>query len=186
MILPDQINQYKNFVEVLCEKANSDKSITFIESTGDTRLLYREVYNKALRILGALQSLGIKQGNELVFQFTGNSNFVSAFWACLLGGIIPVPITVPNNAKNVHKIINVWKVLNNPFLITTESDFLTLRNYVAKEALESEFAELEGKTVFFERIENNTNNGVINTPEENDIALIQFSSGSTSTPKGMF
>lgn len=185
MALPDKIDQFGNLTEVLCEKVNSQKSITFIESTGDTHLLYKDVFNKALRILGGFQLLGVKPGNELVFQFKSNLNFVTTFWACLLGGFVPVPITVPESAKNVHKIMNVWKVLKTPFLIINESEFLSLRNKIEKEGLDSELACLEGKTIFYESIENNTNNGIINTPKETDIALIQFSSGSTSTPKGV-
>lgn len=185
MISSDKIDQFGNLVEVICEKVNSQKSITFIESTGDTHLLYKDVFNKALRILGGFQSLGIKPGNELVFQLKSNLNFVTAFWACLLGGFIPVPIAVPENSKNIHKIMNIWKVLKNPFLITNKSEFLSLRNKIEKEGLGSEIAALEGKTIFYENIENNADNGIINTPKENDIAFIQFSSGSTSTPKGV-
>ena len=53
---------------------------------------YATLHAEALRVLGFLQRQGVQRGHEVVFQLEHNRDFVTALWACLLGGIIPVPL----------------------------------------------------------------------------------------------
>jgi fatty-acyl-CoA synthase len=185
MISTARILSYRNLVEVLLDKEQSDQGITFIENNGDVHLKYRDILLNARGILGNLQSRGIKPGDELVLLLRRNRDFVAVFWACLLGGIIPVPLTFPENSKHLQKALNVWKTLYNPFLITAGGDMLTIRNYAEKAGAGERLDELSVKTVWLEDTVDAGAPGNYRVPEETEIAFIQFSSGSTNEPKGV-
>jgi acyl-CoA synthetase (AMP-forming)/AMP-acid ligase II/acyl carrier protein len=53
---------------------------------------YSYTLQRARRILGGLQKLGMVPGDKIVLHFRNCENFVPALWATLLGGIIPVPV----------------------------------------------------------------------------------------------
>ena len=62
----------------------------------------------------------------LIFQFQDSLSFLKIFWACILGGIIPAPVGVPevydhSNAL-VQKLINVVKLLEHPMIIGERTD----------------------------------------------------------------
>jgi acyl-CoA synthetase (AMP-forming)/AMP-acid ligase II len=185
MISTARILSYRNLVEALLDKEQSDQGITFIETSGDVHLKYRDILVIARRILGNLQSRGLKPGDELVVLLRRNRDFVAVFWACLLGGIIPVPLTFPENTKQLQKVLNVWEVLYHPFLITAGGDLLTIRNYAEKAGVGERLDHLCVKTVWMEDMVDSGAPGNCRKATETEIAFIQFSSGSTNDPKGV-
>ena len=172
--------------EILIKNIESgdNKGITFIEGNGNTDFLsYKQLYLQALYVLNALQEKGIKPGNELMFQFKSNKSFLITFWACILGKIIPVPITFGVNKGIFNKVINVWNTLNNPYLI---SDFPTWPKKISPyfEAEEQTLGEIHNNFILYQDL-NFTKKGTIVPTTLNDLAYLQFSSGSTGDSKGV-
>ena len=50
---------------------------------------YGELYERALGILFHLQKLGARPGDKLIIYLANNEQFLDAFWAGMLGGIVP-------------------------------------------------------------------------------------------------
>src|SRR4051812_24631770 len=120
--------------DIIRDKAHLQHSgVTFIEG-GDKEefMAYSELYQAALLALSVLQEDGMQPGDELVFQLNDNKSFVIAFWACILGGIIPVPLSVGLNEGHVLKVFNVWKVLRAPRLITSGGVYTRIRSLSEK------------------------------------------------------
>jgi polyketide synthase PksJ len=179
-------NDFKSLTDVLINSAKCEQGITFIESENDEDFLsYKELYQKAASVLDNLQQAGLKPGDEMLFQVKGSRDFLVLFWACLLGKIIPVPLTLANNEEYGLKVINVWKILKNPYLATFKKQQEWLQAYAANNQGLEFFKKIKERTFFIEDIEEAAGTGKIHSQGESDIAYIQFSSGSTGSPKGV-
>ncbi len=165
-------------------ESGDQTGITLIDSENQVEYIsYKKLYMEARGMLHVLQEKGIKPGDELVFQFLSNKNFLVTFWACVFGKIIPVPIVFGVNIDIMRKIRKVWGRLNNPYLIT---DLPTLKDSW-KEYLQNDsetFVDIDYRFIFLGEITYSKLATVL-PGDSSDTVFIQFSSGSTGNPKGI-
>ncbi len=186
--MPDIRNavKYKTLVEAILDKPGNNKGIHFIMNREKEFFLsYDALLKKALHLLCIFQEKGLQPGEQLVFQVEDNCDFVTAYWACLLGKIIPVPVTVGNNDEYRLKLLNIWEILDKPHLIASKKFLENLEGFASQKNLEEIFVGIAANTVFSEEIGGSGEEGAIHMPDAHDLAFIQFSSGSTGTPKGV-
>ncbi len=180
------MRNYITLVDVIQGNAIDDIGITFISNGSDDQYLsYKELYQKSLRLLRSLQECGVKPGNEVVFQLDDNESFIIAFWGCVLGGMIPVPITVGLNDEHRRKLFKIWRVLNSPYLLTKQGIVDKLTEKLSPDMLEDLTDNVLHRTILFEALVNNSEEGAIFRLSSDSPAFIQFSSGSTGNPKGV-
>ncbi len=164
-----------------------EKGITFILNDNvEQYYSYSDLYTSAVYILGNLQKAAVKPGDEMIFQISGEKEFICTFWACLLGGIIPVPLSIGNNDAHRKKLFKVWNMLKNPYFITEANIYESLKKFSSThEAYLDTLDKNIEKTLFIENMYTTTEEYHIHNAASSDIAFIQFSSGSTGTPKGV-
>ena len=174
-----------SFVQALKKRSSLEKKgIRFINSgTEELYLSYKDLYHKSLYMLHNLQEEGLKKGDLVIFQFEENHHFLISFWACLLGGIIPVPVSVGRNEMRLDKVLKIWEMLGDPFLLGNKKILQKLihpnDSNLLSEGLNREKV-LEVESLLYEKQQ-----GQLVESQGKDLAYIQFSSGSTSSPKGV-
>jgi amino acid adenylation domain-containing protein/non-ribosomal peptide synthase protein (TIGR01720 family) len=176
--------QFKNLIQVIEKNAREDKGITFITQNKEEYISYKRLYHRALHVLYNLQQQGLEVGDEVIFQVVKDDDFLYNFWACILGGFIPVPMPPAINEEQRSKLFRIWKILKNPHLITTKKIIGTLSQSDDAE-IKYLLDEIYNNTIFVENLTQEIEEGIIYKCSQEDVAFIQFSSGSTGDPKGV-
>ncbi len=175
----------KNFVDLLENRAQGslDRTAYLFLTDGEaqsTSLTYQELDRNARAIAAYLQSIDA-QGSRALLLYPSGLDFISAFFGCLYAGVTAVPAYPPRlnqNGDRLRAIITDAQVtlalttfsLADRFepLLSSAQD-LSLLQWVATDRISTEEARKW-------------------TPpslQSNDLALLQYTSGATGTPKGV-
>jgi acyl-CoA synthetase (AMP-forming)/AMP-acid ligase II/acyl carrier protein len=162
------------------------RSITYLEGENDERAVaYGELYERALGILHHLQRLGAKRGDKLILFLGNNEQFIDAFWAAVLGGIVPVPVALGISDEHRHKLLRIARQLGKPFLYTDRRSLDRIGAFASGAGAGEVFEGLRSRAFVVDDLEDVSRPGEIHRAKPGDTAFIQFSSGSTSEPKGV-
>jgi acyl-CoA synthetase (AMP-forming)/AMP-acid ligase II/acyl carrier protein len=177
---------YTTLVDLLENNRGVDRSVCYIDGeNSERRVAYGDLHTRALGILHHLQSLGAGRGDKMIIFLADNEQFIDGFWAAVAGGIVPVPLAVGISDEHRHKLLRVAGKLGNPWLYTDAKNLERLEALAVRVGESKRFAELKARSFLVESITDIARAGKPHRPAVDDTAFIQFSSGSTSEPKGV-
>lgn len=180
---------YESLSAALAARAAQNTSapaLTFIEAEGrEYTLTANELQSRALGVLHHLQAAGAVPGSETILLLEGNRPFIDAFWACMLGGVIAVPLAPGNADEHRAKFFRVMDRLRNPGLCTDARTYARIEAYAETHNLKPALERLRGRTLLLDQVSDVSQPGKPHAAQAEDIAFVQYSSGSTSQPKGV-
>jgi len=175
------MDNFRSLVAVLARRAAEqadDRAYVFVSDRGteEAALTFRQLHDAA-SALAARLSAAARPGDRAILVFPPGLEFLVAFFGCLMAGIIAVPMMMPrrNSARDASAAI-----LANctPALALTTSASALRGDPQARFA----FANIRWIEVDLGR------DGAaadLPAPAPDDIAFLQYTSGSTSEPKGV-
>ena len=147
---------------------------------------YGQLLTEAATILGSLRQRGLKPQDKVILQVVNPRYFLSCFWACLLGGFVPLPLGVAPSYSQEHNqgrlLIEAYQLcsLEAPPLIVTEGELgETISSFTVACGIENAQIALV-ENLLPGKLDRNFYRGKID-----DLALLLFTSGSTGNPKGV-
>lgn len=173
----------KTLTEVLQRAAqNSTKGIIYIQPDGTEKVQsYGELWQDAQRILAGFRKLELKPQDKVIFQLEDNQDFICAFWGCVLGGFVPVPISIASTYEQVNtttsKLQNTWQMLGKPLVLTSASLAPNIDGL-------SKLLNLENLQIAtIDQLRECEPDFNLHQSQPEDLAILFLTSGSTGIPK---
>jgi len=171
---------------MLDDRSRGTGAIGYLEGEGAEKSLpLAKLRQRALGILHHLQRIGAQPGDTLILHVASNEQFIDAYWACLYGGIVPVPVVAGISDEHKQKLLRIAKQLGNPLLYTDRKLRERLATFAATQGEPEAWTALKPRTFLVDQLDDISREGTPAKVTTDQTAFIQFSSGSTSEPKGV-
>ncbi|MEZ4298708.1 MAG: fatty acyl-AMP ligase [Polyangiaceae bacterium] len=176
----------RTFIDVLRDNAShADRAVTFMRGNGEERRVsYPDLWAEARRRAHALLGLGLQKGDRVALILPEPDEFVLTFIAALTAGVVAVPMYPPQTLAKMEAygetVRHVLAASGARVLVTNETlEPLIRQHLLAGEgdtllALERDLRGAEG-----------SEDAPLPEVTLADLAFLQFTSGSTSKPKGV-
>ena len=139
---------HDSLMHILRDAREMDREIQFFDSEHDeSKLSFSELWHEAVELLGDLHHRGMTSGDELIIFTKSNRKFVVAFWASILGGIVPVPVAVGISDEHRFKLFRILSQLRRGTLYTEPDLLERLMGFASSRKLADIAAQLRQHTI---------------------------------------
>ncbi|MCP4701722.1 MAG: SDR family NAD(P)-dependent oxidoreductase [Gammaproteobacteria bacterium] len=157
-----------------------DERIVFIDREGqEQRQTYAAFLTAAEAVLAGLRQAGLQPEDKVILLLTHNQDILSAFWACVLGGFLPVIMAPPPSYREANsdldRLVHVYSHLQGPFILTDEIERASIKDL--------EQCATPAHILFAEELRRCEPDSRHHAAQADDIALFSLTSGSTGAPK---
>ncbi|NUQ76473.1 MAG: fatty acyl-AMP ligase [Polyangiaceae bacterium] len=164
--------------------ASTNTGYRFISEDSDAEPFFTHggIERASARFGGALQAMGLGKGDRVALILPDNTDFVFAFLGAVRAGIIPVPIYPPTGlGKLAGYLENTLHIVakSGAKVLLTNGDIKLMLGTIQEKAPELR------KIVAVESVRHMREELKPEKIDLDDVCFLQFTSGSTSRPKGV-
>lgn len=175
----------RTFIDALRSNAtDSARAVTFVRTNGqERRVSYPELWAEAAGRAKALREFGWAKGDRIGLILPEPDEFVLSFMGALVAGLVAVPMYPPPTLAKMDAygdtVRHVLHASGARGLVTSD----TMKAFVESQLLDGR----ESRNIVFERdIRGQTlDDRALPDVGPDDLAFLQFTSGSTAQPKGV-
>jgi acyl-CoA synthetase (AMP-forming)/AMP-acid ligase II len=164
---------------VLERRATSPNGFTFLDSSGVLESwTFGDLARIARRCAGAWIELGVRPGDRVGVLGSTSPDLVAAIFGCWAAGAVAVPLAVPLRLTDPDALVEEIRSR----LRKARADVLA---FDPRFEMFPDLMTLTGRTVSLDALRASGRDAPFASPAPDDVALIQFTSGSTARPKGV-
>ncbi|MCQ0034336.1 non-ribosomal peptide synthetase, partial [Burkholderia glumae] len=168
----------------LAERRGTDTALVTVDAHGDTRYDYAALERRAIALAARLRERGAGgQAARVLLAMDSGIDYVAAFFGCLYAGAIAVPVYPPESLRGQHlaRLAAIAADADAAVVVTTRALAAKLGEAFERIAPGAACIEMDG----LDHAGVEARAFVPYAAAPADIAFLQYTSGSTSTPKGV-
>jgi acyl-CoA synthetase (AMP-forming)/AMP-acid ligase II len=181
------LRNYRTFTDPLAEQAENFPSKTaFIYlADGDEKersLSFRELHERALGLAHQLGS-SHRCGDRVLLLLPPGLDYVITLYGCFYAGVVAVSAPPPNPRRLQRTLSRLLAIAADAGVaaVVTTADLLN----IAQAAVPDEHPLLAAEWMAVDEIPGTTDTSAIAPPGPSDVAVLQYTSGSTADPRGV-
>ena len=149
----------------------------------DRSVSFLQLHNNARGIAKQLVDVGAQNERVLILLLNG-VEYVEAFFACLYSQSVAVPLYPPRDNSNLRRIIGVFQDNEPKAIITTSSVYERIR-VLSDQQRELGLVINKVNWILIDQFKFDGTGYKSNDVGRSDLAFLQYTSGATSSPKGV-
>jgi len=167
--------------EALATGAEADAGYCFVTADGERRRSYADLQQAARRTAGSFQAAGLRRGDLVGLVLPDPEQFLTTLFGASIAGLIPASIYPPSMTSDLPRYFELTAAILRAS---------GARAVVTSRALAASFEDARPQCPALSMILcaddlDGPDTELDRRPSSSDIAFVQFTSGSTSSPKGV-
>ncbi len=175
-------------LQTLARARPADTALIVVSADGDKLLDKRFDYaslDRYVRAVAAVLQDRFEQGERVLLLMENDEHYVIGFLACLYAGMIAVPVFPPESIREQHlaRLLAIAADAKAQCILTTDGILPLISG--------ASIAQLAGATmlavdtIMQDDLQSKASAWHARMPKQDEIAFLQYTSGSTATPKGV-
>jgi acyl-CoA synthetase (AMP-forming)/AMP-acid ligase II/alkylation response protein AidB-like acyl-CoA dehydrogenase/acyl carrier protein len=179
----DQLGTFPEVLSHWATQAPDRRAYLYLgdDDREEASLTFGELQTAAIAMAGRLSAC-VQPGDRVLLFYPSGLDFVVAFLGCLCAGVVAVPVSVPNRKRGLEILAGIAQDSGATAILSVGA---LLARYEADFAAHPLLSRLPRRDTTGWRTPDRAGIEPESSPEPHALALLQYTSGSTGTPRGV-